>query len=167
MQVTLRPTEHGIFEHLPPECQENLKGVLRMCNSTRPANCSSCWELLMSVCVHPKRELVHSQTETHSIEALGASDIELLPLWIISFGSEWPILVVPSSSDLSLLFSRVIEVVLILYAILSVASSTLSNLLVGSFSLVDSLLILLYLDRVCGEYILVLLQGLFSVHSRR
>ena len=69
--------------------------------------------------------------------------------------SKLPILVVISSSNLSLLISRVIEVFLILYAILSVASSTLSNLLVGSFSLVDSLLILLSLDsyRVYGEYI--------------
>ena len=54
----------------------------------------------------------------------------------------------PSFSNVSLLISRVaIEVFVILYAILPVASSTLSNLLVGSFLLVDSLLILLSLDR--------------------
>ena len=51
----------------------------------------------------------------------------------------------PSFSNVSLLISRV--VIEVLYAILPVSSSTLSNLLVGSFLLVDSLLILLSLDR--------------------
>ena len=51
----------------------------------------------------------------------------------------------PSFSNVSLLISRV--VIEVLYAILPVSSSTLFNLLVGSFLLVDSLLILLSLDR--------------------
>ena len=104
MQVTLRPTEHGIFEHLPPECQEShnnktspmdedecsqnalvVKGGLRMRKSTRPANCSSRMGPLMCACVHPNQKLFNSQTTTDSIETLGQvkkslSDIKLLSL---------------------------------------------------------------------------------------
>ena len=50
-----------------------------------------------------------------------------------------------SFSNFLILISRVVLV--ILYAILPVAPSTLSNLSVGSLFLVDSVLILLSLDR--------------------
>ena len=134
------------------ECSPNplvVKGGPCMLKSTRPANCSSLEVPLMCVCVHPNQKLFNNLRTTDWIKSLGQvkmslSDIKLLSLWIISFVSNWPILVVPSFSNVSLLISRV--VIEVLYAILPVSSSTLSNLLVGSFLLVDSLLILLSLD---------------------
>ena len=87
MEVTLRPEECGIFEHLPPECQKsrynkaspknedecgkNAIVKMRDCACADPSRTSSHEGPQICVCVHPSQNFVNSEKTTDSIESFG------------------------------------------------------------------------------------------------
>ena len=87
MEVTLRPEERGIFEHLPPECQKSrnskaslknedecgkyAKVKMRDCACADQSRTSSHAGPLISECVHLSQNVVNSEQTTDSIESFG------------------------------------------------------------------------------------------------
>ena len=97
MEETFRPTERGIFKHLPPECQKSRynkaspmdedecgknalvkKGDCACASLLGPVNCTSSREWpRVCVCVHPSQKLFNSQKTTDLIESFGQVKMSL------------------------------------------------------------------------------------------
>ena len=83
MEVTLKPKERGIFEHLPPECQENHNSKASPESEDECRKCAGVKKIYYA-CADPSREgpqtllsippgrnVVNNKQTTDSIETLG------------------------------------------------------------------------------------------------